>query len=125
MMFFKSALTFSALLAVASAISVVTLDRNVMAVDAVPVSSMAKSSSSFSVSGSGCDKEDEADCREFCGLSEQTATCTANGNKVTCSCKGGKSESNCEERCLLCMPDKSSLEEASRMFKLGGTKMEL
>lgn len=61
-----------------------------------------ESSSSFSVSGSGCDKEDEADCKEFCGLSEQTATCSANGNKVTCSCKGGKSESNCEERCLLC-----------------------
>ncbi|KAH7377938.1 hypothetical protein BKA64DRAFT_687569 [Cadophora sp. MPI-SDFR-AT-0126] len=127
MMFFKSALTFSAILAVTSAMSVVTLDRNVqvVAVDAVPVATMAKSSSSFSVTGSSCDKEDEADCKEFCGLSEQTATCTANGNKVTCSCKGGKSESNCEERCLLCMPDKSSLEEASRLFKLGGTKMEL
>lgn|ERR1711964_511535 len=126
-MFFKSALTFSAILAVASAMSVVTLDRNlqVMSPDAMPVSSIATSSSSFSVSGSGCDKEDEADCKEFCGLSEQTATCTANGNKVTCSCKGGKSESNCEERCLLCMPDKSSLEEASRLFKLGGTRMEL
>ncbi|KAK0101023.1 hypothetical protein ONS95_012989 [Cadophora gregata] len=126
MMFFKSAIAFSALLAVASAMSVVTLNRDIqfVAVDAVPVSNMAKSSF-FAVSGSVCDKEDEADCKEFCGLSEQTATCTANGNKVTCSCKGGKSESNCEERCLLCMPDKSSLDEASRLFKLGGTKMEL
>ncbi|KAH7310115.1 hypothetical protein BKA65DRAFT_519453 [Rhexocercosporidium sp. MPI-PUGE-AT-0058] len=124
MMFFKSALTLSAFLALASAM---TVERNlpVMAHDIGPVSHMATSSSSFSVSGSGCDKEDEADCKEFCGLSEQTATCSANGNKVTCSCKGGKSESNCEERCLLCMPDKSALEEASRLFKLGGSKMEL
>lgn len=100
---------------------------------------------SFLVSKSGCEKEDEDDCKEFCGLVEQTATCSANGNKVTCFCKGGKSESNCEERCLLCMsratptghspdvsniygvigmPDKSALEEASRLFKLGGSRIE-
>lgn len=59
--------------------------------------------SSFSVSGNACDKESEVDCKEFCGTSEQTGTCTADGNKITCSCKGGKApDSNCEERCLLC-----------------------
>jgi hypothetical protein len=98
---------------------------------------------SFSVSKSDCDKEDEDDCKEFCGLSEQTGTCKADGNKVTCYCKGGKSDSNCEERCLfVChvhpsyplnmsdsngatgMPDKSALEEASRLFKLGGSRIE-
>ena len=97
----------------------------------------------YSVSKSDCEKEDEDDCKEFCSLSEQTGTCKANGNKVTCYCKGGKSESNCEERCLLCMsrdqfrsmnisdsnvvtgmPDKSALEEASRLFKLGGPRIE-
>ncbi len=58
----------------------------------------------FSVTKSDCEKEDEDDCKEFCGLSEQTGTCSANGNKVTCFCKGGKSGgSNCEERCFLCM----------------------
>ena len=58
---------------------------------------------SFLASKSDCEKEDEDDCKEFCGLSEQTGTCRADGNKVTCYCKGGKSDSNCEERCLLCM----------------------
>lgn len=54
-------------------------------------------------SKSDCDKEDEEDCKEFCSLTEQTATCSANGNKVTCYCKGGKGgSSNCEERCLFC-----------------------
>jgi len=97
---------------------------------------------SFLASKSDCEKEDEDDCKEFCGLSEQTGTCRADGNKVTCYCKGGKSDSNCEERCLLCMsrapfprislwldgdtgmPDKSALEEASRLFKLGGSKID-
>lgn len=98
------------------------------------------------ISKSDCEKEDEDDCKEFCGLAQQTATCSANGNKVTCFCKGGKSESKCEERCLLCMsrapfiaaihwtcltqmvpigmPDKSALEEASRLFKLGGSRID-
>ncbi|KAK6581826.1 hypothetical protein PZA11_005523 [Diplocarpon coronariae] len=98
-MLFKSAFTLSALLMLASALSV--------------------EPSSFSLTASSCEKEDEADCKEFCGLSEQTATCSANGNKITCSCKGGKTpESNCEERCLLCMPGKSALEEAKAYFKL-------
>jgi hypothetical protein len=57
----------------------------------------------FKISESDCEKEDEDDCTEFCSLLQQTATCKAKGNKVTCFCKGGKSESNCEERCLLCM----------------------
>ncbi|CZT07715.1 uncharacterized protein RCO7_10288 [Rhynchosporium graminicola] len=120
MMFSKSALALSALLALSSAL---TVERNGLSPSLGPVST--KSSTVFSVTGSSCEKEDESDCKEFCGMSEQTATCSANGNKVTCSCKGGKSESNCEERCLLCMPDKSALEEASRLFKLGGSKMEL
>ncbi|KAL2067807.1 hypothetical protein VTL71DRAFT_15903 [Oculimacula yallundae] len=119
-MFFKSALTLSALVALVSAM---TVERNGASLG--PVSTIAKSSTSFTTLGSSCEKEDEADCKEFCSLSQQTSTCSANGNKVTCSCKGGKSESNCEERCLLCMPDKSALEEASRLFKLGGSKMEL
>ncbi|KAE9978909.1 hypothetical protein BLS_006299 [Venturia inaequalis] len=72
---------------------------------------------------SACDKEDESDCTAFCKANDQTATCTAAGNKITCSCKGGKSESNCEERCLLCMPGKSQLEEASLLFKQGGSKL--
>jgi hypothetical protein len=96
----------------------------------------------FSVAKSDCEKEDEDDCKEYCSLTQTTGTCRADGNKVTCYCKGGKSESNCEERCLLCMsralflrhsldltrvlgmPDKSALEEASRLFKLGGQRIE-
>lgn len=79
----------------------------------------------FNTLGS-CEKEDEADCKEFCGASEQSATCSADGNKVTCYCKGGKApEQNCEERCLLCMPGKQALEEAKEAFKLGGTRIEL
>lgn len=58
---------------------------------------------------SACEKEDEADCKEFCELSDQTSTCIAAGNKITCSCKGGKKESNCEERCLLCKSHALSL----------------
>ncbi|KAF4628615.1 hypothetical protein G7Y89_g9534 [Cudoniella acicularis] len=104
MMFFKSALTLSALLVLASAM---TLERNGPAHEemSILVKTDAKASSfrapSFSISTSDCEKEDEDDCKEFCGLSEQTATCSANGNKVTCSCKGGKSGTNCEERCFL------------------------
>jgi len=36
---------------------------------------------SFSVSKSDCEKEDEDDCKEFCGISEQTATCSAKETK--------------------------------------------
>lgn len=95
----------------------------------------------FSASKSDCDKEDEEDCKSFCEAAEQTSTCAARGDKITCYCKGGKSESNCEERCLLCMsgalfhlivrltratgmPDKSTLNEATRLFKLGGSRMD-
>lgn len=124
-MFFKSLLSLSALLVLVSAM---TLERNAghseitIIVDSEPA--VFKASPSFLVSKSDCEKEDEDDCKEFCGLSEQTGTCRADGNKVTCYCKGGKSDSNCEERCLLCMPDKSALEEASRLFKLGGSKID-
>ncbi|CZR52623.1 uncharacterized protein PAC_02500 [Phialocephala subalpina] len=127
MMFFKSALTLSAMLVLASAM---TLERIVPTHEEMSILTGTDAAMSgvrvpsFSVSKSDCEKEDEDDCKEFCGLSEQTATCSANGNKVTCYCKGGKSESNCEERCLLCMPDKSALEEASRFFKLGGPIIE-
>ncbi|PMD47698.1 hypothetical protein L207DRAFT_561140 [Hyaloscypha variabilis F] len=127
MLFFKSALTLSALLMVASAF---TVERIVPAHNQAPVkiSSHAVVSKvkvpAFSALKSDCEKEDEDDCTEFCSLLEQTSTCAANGNKVTCYCKGGKSESNCEERCLLCMPDKTAFEEASRLFKVGGSKNE-
>ncbi|KAF8865645.1 hypothetical protein BDZ45DRAFT_736213 [Acephala macrosclerotiorum] len=127
MMFFKPALTLSALLVLASAM---TLERNVPAHEeisiliGIDVEASGVRAPSFSVSKTDCEKEDEDDCKEFCGLSAQTATCSANGNKVTCYCKGGKSDSKCEERCLLCMPDKSALEEASQLFKLGGSKIE-
>ncbi|PMD50111.1 uncharacterized protein K444DRAFT_621493 [Hyaloscypha bicolor E] len=128
MMFFKSALTLSTLLVLASAM---TLERSVPAHEqmSIPMATGAQAgrakAPSFTVSrSSDCEQEDEDDCTEFCSLLEQTATCRANGNKVTCFCKGGKSESNCEERCLLCMPDKSALEEASRLFKLGGPRIE-
>jgi hypothetical protein len=58
----------------------------------------------FMVSKTDCEKEDEADCKDFCGQLEQTSACKASGNKVTCFCKGGKGgESKCEERCLFCM----------------------
>ena len=124
MMFIKSAFALSALLVVASALSV---ERNgnlgsifaykqpahaitvpvlseqmsiLLASDAV--ASVVKVPA-FSASKSDCDKEDEEDCKGFCEALEQTSTCAARGNKVTCYCKGGKSESNCEERCLLCM----------------------
>jgi len=125
MMFIKPVLTLSALLVLASAM---TLERDVPAHGKMAVligssneGSLVKAPS-FSVSESECDKEDVDDCKEFCSLSEQTATCKANGNKVTCFCKGGKSESNCEERCLFCAPDKSALEEASRI--LGSKRVE-
>ncbi|KUJ13884.1 uncharacterized protein LY89DRAFT_687220 [Mollisia scopiformis] len=128
MMFFKSAFALSALLVVASAMSIQRLPvpaheemSILLATDAVASPFRA---ASFSATASSCEKEDEDDCKEFCGLSEQTATCKANGNKITCFCKGGKSESKCEERCLLCMPDKSALEEASRLFKLGGSRVD-
>jgi len=127
MMFFKSALTLSALLVLASAM---TLERNVPAHEKMSILIGADTEASgiraplFLVSKSDCEKEDEDNCKEFCGSLEQTSTCSANGNKVTCFCKGGKSDSNCEERCLLCMPDKSALEEASRLFKLGGSRIE-
>lgn len=65
-----------------------------------------------------CSKEDDADCTEFCKLTAQTASCIAAGNKVTCRCSGGKSESKCEERCLLCMPDKGALEEARDLLAM-------
>ncbi|RDW58238.1 hypothetical protein BP6252_13649 [Coleophoma cylindrospora] len=126
MLFFKSALTLSALLALASAMA---HERNVPAQDqmSVLIGTQAEASAirapSFAVANTDCEKEDEDDCKEFCGLSDQTATCAATGNKVTCSCKGGKSETNCEERCLFCMPDKSTLEEASRLFKIGGPRV--
>ncbi|TVY68788.1 hypothetical protein LSUE1_G006999 [Lachnellula suecica] len=127
MMFLKS-LAVSALLVVASArlahaIAVPNEEMSIiLASEAVSSSFKAPS---FSVAKSDCEKEDEADCKEFCGMSEQTSTCAANGNKVTCYCKGGKApDSNCEERCLLCMPGKSQLEEASRLFKLGGSKID-
>ena len=144
MMFFKSTLALSALLVLASAM---TLERNgkscprfgqeqsithaiavpaheemsiLMATDApasrvegtqgpsssrvYPTGSNQPTAPAFGVhKSSDCETEDEDDCTEFCSLLEQTATCRANGNKVTCFCKGGKSESNCEERCLLCM----------------------
>jgi len=144
MMYFKSALTLSALLVLASAMTLersgksclrFSWEQSITHAIAVPEHeqmsiSMAtdtqagrakgtqRLSSSgvhptvpnqptaplFTVSGSSdCEQEDEDDCTEFCSLLEQTATCRANGNKVTCFCKGGKSESNCEERCLLCM----------------------
>ncbi|TVY88704.1 hypothetical protein LAWI1_G005845 [Lachnellula willkommii] len=124
MLFIKSALTISALLGLASAL---TLSNAVPAPAHEQMSVLTETDGkansykapSFSISKSDCEKEDADDCKEFCDLSEQTATCSANGNKVTCSCKGGKSGgSNCEERCLLCMPDKSALEEASRLFGL-------
>lgn len=53
---------------------------------------------------SACETEDAADCKDFCTTREQTSTCVASGDKVTCYCSGGKApESNCEERCLFCM----------------------
>ncbi|OWP06670.1 hypothetical protein B2J93_5149 [Marssonina coronariae] len=117
-MLFKSAFTLSALLMLASALSVERQHEGA-AVELPQAVTTNFKSSSFSLTASSCEKEDEADCKEFCGLSEQTATCSANGNKITCSCKGGKTpESNCEERCLLCMPGKSALEEAKAYFKL-------
>jgi hypothetical protein len=108
------------------------------------LSSNRHKASSFASPRSACDTEDEDDCKEFCKASEQTATCTANGKKITCSCKGGKSESNCEERCLLCkshdtsplteypsdskcvigMPDKSTLEMVSRLSNVGASRKE-
>jgi hypothetical protein len=65
-----------------------------------------------------CSKEDDADCTEFCKLTAQTASCIAAGNKITCRCSGGKSETKCEERCLLCMPDKGALEEARGLLAM-------
>jgi len=122
MMFFKSVFPLSALLVLTSAM---TLERNGPVHSEMSIISSSDAAASvmkvpsFSVAaGSDCDKEDEKDCSEFCSLGEQTSKCTANGNKVTCYCKGGKSESNCEERCLLCMPGKSALEEAKRVFGL-------
>ncbi|KAK2623974.1 hypothetical protein QTJ16_006608 [Diplocarpon rosae] len=127
MMFIKSAFTLSTLLMLASALSVDRpSDGEVVELPQVVTTNFK--SPSFLVSGSECDKEDEADCKEFCGLSEQTSTCSANGNKITCSCKGGKTpESNCEERCLLCMPGKSALEETKaylRESKIKGLNIE-
>ncbi|RDW90925.1 hypothetical protein BP5796_02090 [Coleophoma crateriformis] len=146
MLFFKSALTLSALLALASAMArerIVPAHSQMSVLIGTEVEASAVrgtqapsdsavhtgvshhyTAPSFAVSKSDCEKEDEDDCKEFCGLSDQTATCAANGNKVTCFCKGGKSETNCEERCLFCMPDKSALEEASRLFKIGGPRAE-
>ncbi|KAE9363805.1 hypothetical protein N431DRAFT_564388 [Stipitochalara longipes BDJ] len=127
MMFFKSALTLSALLVLASAFTVersapIVHKQEVFKIATDTEASNIKSIPPFFSVKSDCEKEDEDDCTEFCSLLEQTSTCKANGNKVTCFCKGGKSESNCEERCLLCMPDKSAFEEASRLFKVGGSK---
>jgi len=124
MMFFKSALALSALLVLASAMTLVPTHKEMSILIGIDAEASGVRAPSFTVSKSDCDKEDEDDCKEFCGLSEQTGTCKADGNKVTCYCKGGKSESNCEERCLLCMPDKSALEEATRLFKLGGSRIE-
>ncbi|KAJ5038732.1 uncharacterized protein L3040_006412 [Drepanopeziza brunnea f. sp. 'multigermtubi'] len=74
MQFFKSALSLSALLMLASALSV---ERNVLSsgdVQAMPhVIATNFKASSFGISATGCDAEDEADCKEFCHLSEQTA----------------------------------------------------
>ncbi|TVY51019.1 hypothetical protein LCER1_G006488 [Lachnellula cervina] len=119
MLFIKSALTLSALLGLASALTLSNVPAPAHEQMSVLTETDAKANSykapSFSTSNSDCEKEDADDCKEFCELSEQTPTCSANGNKVTCSCKGGKSGggTNCEERC---MPDKSALEEASRLF---------
>ncbi|EKD20690.1 hypothetical protein MBM_01372 [Drepanopeziza brunnea f. sp. 'multigermtubi' MB_m1] len=86
MQFFKSALSLSALLMLASALSV---ERNVLSSGDVqamphviatnfkayrgPANNTAPPASSFGISATGCDAEDEADCKEFCHLSEQTA----------------------------------------------------
>ncbi|KAG9247339.1 hypothetical protein BJ878DRAFT_573283 [Calycina marina] len=103
MQFFKSIFTISALLALS--VSALSVER----------------SASFAHASSECEKEDAADCQEFCELSQLTATCAAKGNKITCYCKGGKSgESNCEERCLFCMPDKALFEEAKSIVKAAG-----
>ncbi|TVY29570.1 hypothetical protein LHYA1_G001056 [Lachnellula hyalina] len=136
MLFIKSALTISALVGLASALTMERVGK-IRAVSGweggrwVPAHEQASILEAnveahgyrapFAISNSECEKEDADDCTEFCGASEQTATCSANGNKVTCSCKGGKAPgggTNCEERCLLCMPDKSAFEEASRAFGL-------
>eukprot|EP00300_Choanocystis_sp_HF-7_P029531 c36630_g1_i1.p1 GENE.c36630_g1_i1~~c36630_g1_i1.p1 ORF type:complete len:113 (+),score=21.32 c36630_g1_i1:110-448(+) len=112
MQFFKSVIAISAML--------------MLSVAAVPSHSAVSSFTSASVAGTECDKESETDCTEFCKASEQQATCVAKGDKITCYCKGGKSgESNCEERCVFCMPDKMAFEEAKSVAKFGGLKMEL
>ncbi|KAF2433556.1 hypothetical protein EJ08DRAFT_59037 [Tothia fuscella] len=123
MMFIKLAITLPMLLALSSAMTLerkAPEDMNILT--GIDTSTRNTRASLLQSPASACDKEDESDCKEFCKLSEQTATCIASGNKITCSCRGGKSESNCEERCLLCMPDKSALEEASLLFKLGGSR---
>ncbi|KAF2665456.1 hypothetical protein BT63DRAFT_417015 [Microthyrium microscopicum] len=121
MMLLKLAVALPALFALTSAM---TLERNAPGEMSIAIEHDASARNmrplSFSPR-SACDKEDESDCKEFCEATEQTATCTAAGNKITCSCRGGKKgESNCEERCLLCMPDQSALKEAGRVFELGG-----
>lgn len=62
---------------------------------------------SFAVAGASsnaCGKEDDSDCTEYCGATGATASCKADGNKVTCYCKGKGDDAGekCEERCLLC-----------------------
>jgi len=99
------------------------VDRNIPAVREATHGSLANSF--LAGATSACDKEDDADCTEFCKLNGQTSSCVAAGNKITCRCEGGKGgESNCEERCLLCMPGKSALDEATHLFRQGGTKQE-
>ncbi|KAH8680715.1 hypothetical protein BX600DRAFT_444960 [Xylariales sp. PMI_506] len=121
MQFFKSALTLSSLLVLASAMRV-DVHEEMSVLSKVHTGKGDIREPSFSTSDSTCDKEDEDDCKEFCSLSDMTPTCKASGKKVTCYCKGGKGgEANCEERCLFCMPSKSAFEEASHVF--GGSKI--
>ncbi|TVY38867.1 hypothetical protein LOCC1_G005819 [Lachnellula occidentalis] len=80
MLFIKSALTLSALLGLASALS---LDRVAApAHQQMSILTEVNTAPSFSHSSSECEKEDAADCKEFCEAAEQTATCSANGNKA-------------------------------------------
>ncbi|KAH8878741.1 hypothetical protein GQ53DRAFT_814333 [Thozetella sp. PMI_491] len=131
MLFSKSALfTLSSLLTLTSALAT---ERNVYAQEGISaltetharVGSIRDAGLSDSASNADCDKEDEDDCKEFCSLADQTSTCRASGNKVTCYCKGGKAPaSDCEERCLFCMPTKSAFEEAKQVLNYAGLKAQ-
>ncbi|KAJ4397577.1 hypothetical protein N0V93_001809 [Gnomoniopsis smithogilvyi] len=80
--------------------------------------------SASTLTKSSCEKADDADCKDFCATREQTSTCLASGDKITCYCSGGKApESNCEERCLFCVPDKAALDQVNRLL-VGGPKMD-